>query len=408
MAHGLATDRSTRVATALRFYAAHWLAWPKRCGVFAVTSAGSLGDQAMTEAVRAYLIDHLQQPCELVVLAGWQAPQLRRACPIMTLDYGSPRRAALQLAGLSGRMRALGMLGADVVDGRYDAESVLFRLAALSTASMRHVPIAVLGASICEHPNANVMDTLRRASSLRFHARDPVSAKRYWEGIGRAPILCADLAFLLKPALESATAREALAWTLARRAGGGRVLGFNVNGLVAKQSEHAEAAYCSALRAHLRRHKDDAVLFLPHDLRPPPNGDIEILGRIHGRLREEFPNRVYVLSPPYYAWDIKALCGELELVITGRMHLAVAALGMGTPSICTVYSGKFEGLFELFGLEDKGLLITPEDVPVPGLLNAKLDAAIGRASGLRQAIAYARPEVMCRAENNFAWLRERG
>ena len=72
----------------------------------------------------------------------------------------------------------------------------------------------------------------------------------------------------------------------------------------------------------------------------------------------DFDDRVEVLSPPFSAWDVKGLCAHLDGVLTGRMHLAIAALGTGTPPLSVAYRGKFEGLMRHIGLD--GGLIAPE------------------------------------------------
>ena len=66
-----------------------------------------------------------------------------------------------------------------------------------------------------------------------------------------------------------------------------------------------------------------------------------------------FPDRVEMLRPPLNAWELKHLAGMVDLVLTGRMHLAIAALGMGTPPLCVAYMDKFEGLFHLFNIASR-------------------------------------------------------
>lgn len=56
-------------------------------------------------------------------------------------------------------------------------------------------------------------------------------------------------------------------------------------------------------------------------------------------------------SASMVACEIKALCSHLDCLISGRMHLAIAALGMGIPVACIEYQGKFEGLFRHFGID---------------------------------------------------------
>ena len=49
----------------------------------------------------------------------------------------------------------------------------------------------------------------------------------------------------------------------------------------------------------------------------------------------------------------KAVCGELSLLIAGRMHPAILAAPMGTPLLGLAYNPKFDGFFALLGREDQ-------------------------------------------------------
>ncbi len=54
----------------------------------------------------------------------------------------------------------------------------------------------------------------------------------------------------------------------------------------------------------------------------------------------------------------KAVCGEVALLIAGRMHPAILAAPMGTPMLALAYNPKFEGLLALLGRENHVLPVS--------------------------------------------------
>jgi polysaccharide pyruvyl transferase WcaK-like protein len=51
----------------------------------------------------------------------------------------------------------------------------------------------------------------------------------------------------------------------------------------------------------------------------------------------------------------KAVTGRLDALLAGRMHPAILAAGMGTPSVGLSYNPKFQGTFELLGYPQRVL-----------------------------------------------------
>ena len=47
---------------------------------------------------------------------------------------------------------------------------------------------------------------------------------------------------------------------------------------------------------------------------------------------------------------MKGLVGLVDFAVTGRMHLAIAALGMEVPVVALAYQGKFDGMMQRFDL----------------------------------------------------------
>lgn len=106
-----------------------------------------------------------------------------------------------------------------------------------------------------------------------------------------------------------------------------------------------------------------------------------------------------MLRPPLNAWELKHLAGMVDLVLTGRMHLAIAALGMGTPPLCVAYMNKFEGLFQLFDID--GLVVEPALVSECDEILAKMAEVVGGLEELEGKIKSKLPEIMDLSAKNF-------
>ena len=81
----------------------------------------------------------------------------------------------------------------------------------------------------------------------------------------------------------------------------------------------------------------------------------------------------------------------MDLILTSRMHLAIAALGSGVPVACMPYLGKFEGLLKHFGFD--GITIEPDRAVVPAELSAFLLSVLPRREALRRQVAERLPDV---------------
>ena len=163
-----------------------------------------------------------------------------------------------------------------------------------------------------------------------------------------------------------------------------------------------QTAYHDLMAAWLAADPNRSILMLPHDGRPWPTGDVEVCEAAHDALAERFPGRVAMLRPPLMSWELKHLAGMVDVVMTGRMHLAIAALGMGTPPLCIAYLNKFEGLFQLFEID--GLVVSPDSVARPEAMLAKLEDLVTRRAELEAAIQAKLPDVLALSLKNFEGL----
>lgn len=87
-------------------------------------------------------------------------------------------------------------------------------------------------------------------------------------------------------------------------------------------------------------------------------------------------------------------------VITGRMHLAIAALGGGVPVMALAYQAKFAGLMQWFHLPD-WLLLDPVKVSDEAVLWPSVQRFVAERAALRDTVLARLPDVKRAAHANF-------
>ncbi|TBN38655.1 hypothetical protein EYE42_12235 [Paracoccus subflavus] len=361
-------------------------------GLLPPTASGSLGDQAMVEAATEVLAARGRR-----VVIGLNNFQTRSAVS------GPPGSHKLQvlagLAGMAGRARHAGLIGADILDGVYNTSIIFKRFRILRMLHRCGVQTRVFGSSWSETPSERVIAFLRAAHWLHLHARDAISQSRMEAVLERPVRLVADLAFLLRPEICAPEAQAASRWIAARRAEGATLLGLNLAGLaLCNATDDGIRAFATVVGDWLDADPRRAVVVMPHDARPGMVGDMLVLERLHYALQGRFAQRMYRVPATLDAWEMKALAGMVDLVVTGRMHLAIAAMGMGTPALCMVYQGKFEGLMDHFGIT--GLTMTLEDV-LTGKAGPQLDNVTRRTTELAARLKARLPVVLDLSRKNF-------
>src|SRR5690606_38460727 len=120
---------------------------------------------------------------------------------------------------------------------------------------------------------------------------------------------------------------------------------------------------------------------------------------IFNQLHPEHAARCLRYLKPASAAEVKTLCRELDFILTARMHLAIAALGSGTPAAAFDYHEKFTGLFRWFELPH---LVQPGDAALLPTEIADLIKELSRShTSLRAHIERILPQVKDRARLNF-------
>lgn len=294
---------------------------------------------------------------------------------------------------------AVAVIGADVLDGFYGSGPVQERVELLVRAVEAGTPASIVGMSLNVAPAEAAARALREVPhAVRVCARDPRSAARARALLDVPVALTADPAFLLEPV---ATGLERiLPWVARQRSAGRRVVGVNGNALLARlrPGDPSDAAddLAGVMAQLARRQAEPSFVVIPHDLRLDAD-DVAVAHRTLAALPESLAART-IVAEGLRAAQVKALCARLDVVVSCRMHLAIAAIGAGTPAVCMEYQDKVGGLYDHFGLS--GLTFTVEDLRSPGRVAERVLAALA-ASGLRYRIRAALPRVIRLAGANF-------
>jgi colanic acid/amylovoran biosynthesis protein len=326
---------------------------PRAVTLIAPAGAGSRGDEAMLCAIA----DCLRQSGPVRFRLCWlEAPASKLGIPDVDSAECLPAvgRDAIAsgdiistIAGSTPPGHSVYLCGADVLDGHYSVRGSLLRIALVHALATRGVHATIVGFSLNDHVHPFCAEAMRQLPpSVRLCVRDPVSVRRAYNLTLRNVIPVADAAFLLKPQITEDT-RRAECWIEGERSRRRAVVAVNV-------SVAADIVWPGWLTAYVRLletlsrmpHRVSFILF-SHDIRFGQADEV-LLHQILQQLSIAARAAVYLAPSALSAAEIKQLCGKLDLVLTHRMHLAIAALGMGTPALALNYQGKVEGLYQLF------------------------------------------------------------
>lgn len=356
---------------------------------------GSRGDQAMILAVK--------QRCgtaEIDILTD--SNDTDDACREINLnpiaEWNMPFSSWMK--DNASRYRTVYILGADVTDGVYGWPTAMKLLMFYDCFSRLGVKTHYLGFSWSKTPNPwmhLVFPFLKRG--LPLPVRDSVSYRRLARFTRHRPLVqVADAAFLLKPNY-TPRAQKWIDWCREQKSAGRRVVAVNVHQMfndAETKSADWEEAFSKCLEKAAGKHRDIIYLLVPHDNRLRVS-DLEVLRRINGFIPDST-----LIDVVMNADEIKAVLGECDALIAGRMHISIAALGQGVPVLGLVYQGKFEGLWEHFGLSRETLLAPKTFLNGTKSAESMLGAFIDNMRDLRTKIKERLPRVAELATLNFA------
>ncbi len=353
---------------------------------------GSVGDEAMMAVVR----EVLSGDAKLVALLPRRSASSFDGYPHSS--YLSECREH-HFKTLLNSCGCILVIGADIMDGKYSYVDSVLRLRLVDFAARRGKDARVLGFSFNASPHPVVLDELRRVHpAVRFFLRDEESKKRFERLSGRQGELVADVAFGLVPS--TAVDAAYLDWRKSVGVGGQIVVGVNINPMFALDHGAGISEGLIDSVAHvIQENRDVAFVLIPHDYRVK-FGDVAMLSAVQAKLDETTRKRVFMPTQRWCAADIKSVAATLDFVITGRMHLAVAALGSGVPAYGITYQGKFEGLLRHFGLSGDSL-ISPNDASVNASMAAFFSTRVTKFKNDTHQVGECLQSVKTKSRLNF-------
>jgi polysaccharide pyruvyl transferase WcaK-like protein len=379
--------------------------------VLAPAAFGSLGDSAMVhgavEGIRRRFPN--AQINLLSIYHGERWPRIPGVDKVIVAlpDACTERQWEARFRRMLAGYDCFALLGADVLDGHYGVDETLARLALLRLADAAGLETRVLGFSMNERPAEAACAALRETGTFAsLFVRDPRSMSRLESHGVPGLVPAADVAFLMRPDSASPSCLGPRAWIEEQRAAGRPVIAFALSSPVMAEAMRSGKADllrdCVALIVALEQSHRASVLILPHDLRPGPAGlddDVAIAYRVSALLEAEANPVPHYLHVTCNAPEVKGLVGLVDLAVTGRMHLAVAALGMAVPVVALEYQGKFDGMMQRFNLGQMVFAPQPFDLAA---MYACCVHLLEDATGVKAALRQRLPEVLALAHVNFA------
>ena len=364
---------------------------------------GGLGDDAMLTASSQYLAQQGFEKIGIISFGHLEAwDNIKHITHVV--PFGT-RWNRLQVVNHLRHYNYLFCVGADVMDGYYGNMSTIVRTKLLNLAAGLNICTTILGFSWNQNPTPESVKALEKLPhTIRICARDILSQNRLKQRLNRPIELVSDLAFLLESDQNSKLASEVTQWIYAQQSNNRTVIGVNLNNLfvgAGKKLQPSELIkyFVSTLTELSVQDSTLSFLLIPHDSR----GQVSDLSLAQELLQALPPAlRPYCSQVPFpcRAAEIKAICAELDFVLTGRMHLAIACLGQTTPVGCITYQGKFEGLFQHFQMSN--VTISPEEAFRPEHLSQFVLHLLAQREELRAQIQIALPKVMELAKSNFS------
>ncbi|MDL9978261.1 polysaccharide pyruvyl transferase family protein [Microbacterium sp. ASV49] len=322
---------------------------PRRVHVVMLPAGGgNIGDQAMFEAYLA----HVDGPIVAAIPnhASYTVPphEAERVRVLLTplLSAGTYRGRLPELQAfveVLREARTFSVIGADIMDGGYNRSEAVTRSELLNLAAQCGVPSRVLGFSWGRSPDPAARGALRRASRrAHLFARDPETLARLRQARISAG-LSADLAFTMTSTVPLPDSELRLAPTSSR------TVILNMSGLINRQFDLKEefAALIDEVVAD-----GGHVILLPHTIRAADD-DLDVCRATLAQVRSS--SGVTLIDRLLRPAEVRWIAGRADAVITGRMHLAIHALGAGTPAIVLRTRDKVEGLLHMFELDEFGL-----------------------------------------------------
>lgn len=323
--------------------------------IFQLFPNGSYGDDAMAIS----LIEQKKTKSDVLLITGFGLPEdfectdfnHQKAFSRLHRFY-SPNMVLKRIMKMTKKFVKtdndidLFFIGADVIDGYYGTYIPKIILNLMTEYDKLGIKSTLVGSSFSAKGDieiANKLASVSRLKQCRICIRDVYSLERLNNIAAGNYELVADVATLLKKSETEKSLQTFIQKFDLRIA---LNFGSDINHQVSSTQEIAN------LIKNWYEKKNLNVIFVGvgHDTRGPNNGDFGTLREIKKILEaHDIPMIVPNIIGPKSA---KSIASQMDIVITRRMHLAVAALSQGVKTIGIDYANKFEGQFLHYSQQD--------------------------------------------------------
>lgn len=319
---------------------------------------GSFGDQAMLLTLCSNILKR-KSAADIGVFLKYSAMEdgFLLSNGIDVRYHGTDGLPLLQrFANAAKRYEHIIIMGADILDGGCGEQCSLEQFSMIKEAHSQGKTVDIVGFSFNKTQNPVITNGIREISSFaRLHVRDAFSFERL-QALGCSNLIqVADMAFLFDemqyPEFPHTTAILDKLNSLKNE--GKRLIGVHVT--VSRKNGHI--LFFRKLLTAFEACKDAVFVLLPHDYRilEEKYSDIELNALLAEHLtRGGF--KVVDATASMNEANIKRVASLLNVVITSRMHLAIASLSRDVPVISFVYQDKFEGLYRFYRFRQKLML----------------------------------------------------
>lgn len=393
------------------------IAAPKSRGIFKLiiipsdpwTLIGAKGDEAMMQSVVSQLRNLSPNLSVAVITATRAASNAARKMgfePLEVWDQGlSPVIAAIRIYSPD----SMAIVGADCMDGYYNPSTTLRLLAIADISARLGTRVTLLGFSFNASPNPALKPAFNKLSPrVAINVRDQISLDRFRQFTSASAHLVTDSAFMLPAAASVDNLAQHLEWIARQRRKDCVVIGFNVHPMLLKERDRKSintiVEVCTDALDRFVSENNVSICLISHDYRGD-DGDDVCLKIIYDKLSSRFSDKFFYTTRQLSSAEIKSLTSYVDGVVTGRMHLAIASLGVGTPVAALTYQDKFQGLFRHFDFPES-LLLSPKELVEEGKLLDLLTSFLRNLTDLRQKTRLSLEKVKTLSKLNVSELLE--
>ncbi|MFB6271689.1 MAG: polysaccharide pyruvyl transferase family protein [Salinibacter sp.] len=367
---------------------------------------GSLGDEAMLIGACEWLQN---KECTVGVLTDYDAeiPDYFQCFDETVRLRGAYRKglsSSRRFIDIARSWDALGVFGADVIDGTYSEERALGMLMRIYEAQRAGMPSQLLGSSVKDRNiSPLIKDMVGAIGEERLAFRDKGSRDRFAEATGLQCDVVADAAFLLRP--RSTSNSEVKISRIKKHKENGRaVWGLNTNWRLFDEyvSRREYIKNLSGLaKAFEKRIGPSHLVLMPHDTRGGDRSDFSVSEDLYKRLREVGVSST-LIEKNIRSYEIKKICKEVDFVLSMRMHLAIAAMSVSCPVASISYQEKFDGLYDHFNID--GAVLKKKHIEDKNVISEFTLKKYKNRSKIKDKISENKNVVNKKAKKNFDFI----